>query len=178
MFHASRTLSRRLLWLALMLVLVATAGCGWFRGKRTAAYELSPEERPLELPPDLDSPRANPQMVIPQVAGGRAPAAVGSTAPPTRPTSPASLAGFELDDEKDSAFRRIGLALGRIEGVELGTASALIGSQEVRYQGQAFLVRVEPAGNGVRVSAVTPEGSAIDSGPAAQLLAQLRQRLN
>lgn len=173
-------LPRRLLLLALVATLTATSGCGWFRSKK-AIYESSPESRPLELPPDLDMPQANSEMVIPQVKPGR----VGnSPAPPVTAPPVSAAAGeaagindFVLDDQPESAFRRIGLALARIEGANVASSSQLLGSFEVQYQGQDFLVRAQPEGQGTRVSAVAPDGRALTSGPATQLLALLKQRL-
>ncbi len=170
---------KRPLVLALIVVLAATSGCGWFRSKKSV-YESSSESRPLELPPDLDMPQANPAMVLPAVAPGR----VGndrvapSGAPPAG-TSEAALVveEFQIQDQIDSAFRRIGLALDRIEGVEVVSASRLLGSHEVRYQGQGFLIRAQAEGETTRVSAVSTDGRPLTGGAAGQLLGLLRQRL-
>ena len=187
MLHASQTLPGRLFWLALMFAITTTTGCGWFGGKkkRTAAYQMSPEERPLELPPDLDMPRANPQMIIPQVSANArvsGAAAPSDVAPALGAVAAApEIAGindFTLTDSKDSAFRRIGLALGRVEGVGLASSSALLGNFEVQYLGQDFLIRIEEAEQGVRVHALTTDGREITSGPATQLLAPLKPRLS
>lgn len=177
----------RLLGLALVATVTVTSGCGWFGGNKKAAYESSSESRPLELPPDLDMPQANSEMVIPQVRPGRtgnSPAPVPS-APPAAGPQAAAVAGvasagiseFTLEDQIENAFRRISLALGRTEGVNVASSSQLLGSFEVQYQGQDFLIRIQPEGSSSRVSAVAPDGRALTAGPATELLAQLKQRL-
>ena len=188
MLHASQTLPGRLLGLLLILMIALTAGCGWFGGnkRKVAAYELAPEARPLELPPDLDMPMANPEMVIPvvppgPVGTGPAPPIRGVGTPAAAAAAGVTIAGvtdFTLEDSKANAFRRIGLALGRVEGVHTASSSELLGTFEVQYLGQDFLIRIEEAEVGVRVDAVTTDGREISTGPASQLLAQLKQRLS
>src|SRR3546814_8130470 len=49
------------------VTLLATSGCGWFRSKKEP-YKNAAESRPLEIPPDLDQPKTDPAMRIPDVA--------------------------------------------------------------------------------------------------------------
>ena len=49
---------------ALAVAVLATSGCGWFR-KENALYTQSPENRPLEVPPDLDRPGTAGALVAP-----------------------------------------------------------------------------------------------------------------
>ncbi len=152
---------------ALAAVLLSTAGCGWFRGGER--YLDATENRPLELPPGLDRPTVDPAMAVPTVAA-IAPASAPSAAP-------AAAASLVLDDTAENAFRRVGLALGRIEGVTVGGNSPLLGTYEVQYRGQDFLVRVQASGEQANVAALSPDGATLSSGPAVELIGQLRARL-
>jgi uncharacterized lipoprotein len=159
--HAS---ARAILLALLALALVATSGCGWFRGK--SIYEQAPESRPLEVPPDLDAPRIDPAMNIPEVAA-------------RRPAQAAPVAGgpFVLGDTPDSAYRRLGFALARIDGVEVTERAQLLAAYNVRYQGETFLVRVTAEGSGSRISATSADGSEASNAAAQRLLGLLQQRL-
>ena len=50
------------LLLAVVALGFALGGCGWFGGK-TKEYETSREERPLEVPPDLDAPATDERIL-------------------------------------------------------------------------------------------------------------------
>ena len=142
------------------VAVLATSGCSWFRGK--TGYELSPESRPLEIPPDLDAPPHDGALSIPAVAASQR--GIESQA-------------FNLDDTPAGAFDRVGIALGRIEGVSISERSQLLTVYTVAYEGETFLIRIAPQGEGARVSAVAGEGREITSGAGAKLLGLLRQRL-
>lgn len=144
-------------------LLVSVAGCSWFRGK--SGYEQSPESRPLSIPPDLDTPPRDPTLSIPE------PSARAVSAP----AAPASA--FTIADSREGALRRLGLALERIEGVEVTGSAQALGAYNVRYEGEDFLVRVVEAGGVVRIEAVGGNGAVINTGPAGKLLGLLRQRL-
>ncbi|MGY6517853.1 MAG: hypothetical protein ACXIUZ_03985 [Lysobacteraceae bacterium] len=165
----SSTVFRRLTVAALAVSLVATSGCGLFRSK--SAYEQSRETRPLEVPPDLNRPAIDPAMQLPTVAE-QASRPAGASAPG------GGVSRFDIDDSAESAWRRVGLALERIEGVTITNRAQLLSSFEVSYGGESFLVQVRPAGDrNATVTAVTASGQSIGSGPAAELLGLLRQRL-
>ena len=53
---------------ALVVAVLATSGCSWFR-KENALYAQAPENRPLEVPPDLDRPGTAGAMAVPDLAG-------------------------------------------------------------------------------------------------------------
>jgi uncharacterized lipoprotein len=162
--------SARAITLALLSVaLVASSGCGWFRGK--SVYEQSPESRPLEVPPDLDSPRVDPAMNIPGVAAPRAAPSVA--APPA-----ASGAPLVISDSPDSVWRRVGLALERIDGVEIVDRAQLISAYNVRYQGEEFLLMISADAAGSRITSTTADGRVAAGPGAARLLGLLRQRLS
>jgi uncharacterized lipoprotein len=154
----------------LAAALVATSGCGWFRGK--SVYDQAPEARPLEVPPDLDAPRIDPSMNIPEVTA--APRASQATARAAEP----SAAPFVIADTPESVYRRVGLALERIDGVEIAERAQLLAAYNVRFRGESFLVRVSAEADGSRISANTQDGSAASGAAADALLGLLRQRLN
>lgn len=142
--------------------LVATSGCSMFRGK--TGYELPPESRPLSIPPDLDAPATGDGLRIPA-----APVATAAAAAPAQ--------AFTLSDTPASAFGRVGIALTRIDGVSVSERSQLLGVYTVAYEGETFLIRISPEGQGVRIAAASADGREINSGTGAKLLGLLRQRL-
>jgi uncharacterized lipoprotein len=151
--------------LALLAVaIIGASGCGWFRGR--SGYEDAPEARPLEVPPDLDMPRVDPAMNIPATPSERSAAA-----------SAAASAPFTIADAADSAWRRVGLALDRIDGVTITDRAQLLSAYSVRYQGEEFLVRVVAEGSGSRISATSADGRESTTAAATRLLGLLRQRL-
>lgn len=158
---SSLTSNGRGLVVAVVAVAVlATSGCSWFRGK--TGYELSPESRPLEIPPDLDTPARDGALSIPAVAASQR--GIESRA-------------FDLQDTPTGAFGRVGIALGRIDGVSINERSQLLAIYTVAYEGETFLIRIAPQGEGARVSAATTDGREITTGAGAKLLGLLRQRL-
>ena len=48
--------------------MLTASGCSWFR-KDKGAYAEAPEDRPLEVPPDLDRPSTEGAMKLPPAAG-------------------------------------------------------------------------------------------------------------
>ena len=156
---------RRALALALVAAIAGTSGCSWWRGK--SGYENSPESRPLEVPPDLDRPAADSSMQIPATAG----------APRAAAARPASGASFLIADSAESAWRRLGLALERIEGVTIGERAQELAVYNVSYEGETFQVKIAAEGEGSRISAVNQDGAEVRTGAAGKLLALLKQRL-
>ena len=154
----------------LLLLVAATAlsGCSWFR--KEPAYLDSAESRPLDVPPDLVLPSSSAALQIPAAAAG---APAPGEAPPA---AVGAGTAFEITDSTESAFRRVGLALGRIDGVAATPVSAL-NSHEVTYKGQSFLVRLAARGESVRIDAISPKGTALTGGPAGELLGLLQSRL-
>lgn len=153
------------------VTLLATSGCGWFRSKKDP-YKNAAESRPLEIPPDLDQPKTDPAMRIPDVA--RPPASASISAVPQTLVSDGQ---FVLADTLDSAWRRVGLALERMDGVTVGARSEALGTTEVAYKGLTFLVRLRAQDNSTEISAVSTDGRALAGGPAAELLGLLKTRL-
>ena len=167
----SVSLSKRPLFLGLLAtsVVVGLSGCSFFRGK-DAPYLDSRESRPLEVPPDLVLPSSTAALQIPAAVGG----APGPGEAP--PAAFGAATGFDLSDTTENAFRRVGLALGRIDGA-VATPVAALNSYEVGFRGERFLVRLGARGEAVRVDAISTEGAPLSAGAAGELLGQLRARL-
>lgn len=158
--------SRALLLAALVALVSSAGGCRWLRGQ--SPYSLSPESRPLEVPPDLDRPRSEPALAIPDVSQRAAGAAVATSA----------VESFVVPaDAPDSVWRRLGLALARVEGVEITERAQLLNAYNVRFEGETFLVRAQAEGENTRVIATAGDGRALSGGAAARLLGILKQRL-
>jgi uncharacterized lipoprotein len=158
---------RRILSALLIAAVASSAGCSWFRGK--SGYENSPESRPLEIPPDLDMPATDPGMQVPAVAGVSSPGAA----------SPATGGGsFTISDTPQGAWKRVGVALERVDGVTITDRAEILSVYNVSYDGQDFLVKVEADGEASRISALDAEGKALTTGSAARLIALLRERLS
>lgn len=180
---------RPLLLGALAVALISQGGCAWTRSKlgMDAKYEDSVQNRPLEVPPGLDLPSTAGAITVPDVteaaianAAAPIPSTPASSLPAAAGGAAAAVAGvesFTIDDTVDSAWRRLGLALGKIEGVTLGERAQLLNSYEVTYQGTAMLIRAEAVGEQSRVVALGANGQPLTTGAAAQLLGLLKARL-
>jgi uncharacterized lipoprotein len=174
---------RPLLAGALVVTVFASSGCGWIRSKwgNEGAYQESRQNQPLEVPPGLDVPSTAGAVTIPDAPAGAAMAAPGEGVPSDVGAAPAgNVAGIEsftLSDSVESSWRRIGIALGKIEGATIGDRAQLLNSYEVSYQGVSMLVRAEAVDGQTRVVALGQDGQPIRTGVATQLLALLKARL-
>lgn len=168
---------RPLLVATVALSIIATSGCSWIRNKwgNEGAYRDARQNQPLEVPPGLDAPSTAGGVVIPDAPAG----APVSTSVPSASAAPvvAGIDAFTLDDTLEGSWRRIGIALGKIEGVTVSNRAQLLNSYEVSYKGVAFLLRAEQAGGQTRVVALGQDGQPIRSGVATELLAILKARL-
>ena len=151
---------------------VSMSGCHWF-GKKNTAYQMSPESRPLEVPPDLDHPDTQSAMQVPDTGTQSVTRSSLST---VRPASSAS--GFVVAGDRDGVFDKVGAALAATQGVTIASKAQLLGTYDVSYQGSSFLVRVTKTDAGVYVSAVDPRGMPADSAGATQLIAALKTQLS
>ena len=168
---------RPLLAILVGAALLSQSGCVWLRTKfaNTAVYEDSKQSDPLEMPPDLDVPNTSAGVAIPDVTPNPM---AQSGAPQSVPVAPsAPMDGFMLADTAESAFRRIGVALSKIDGVVLGESFEAAGTHSVTFQGTPMLIKVEGTGESARVSAINPDGTRMTGGAAGQLLAILKSRL-
>lgn len=180
---ASPLSHRTLLIGALAVALLTQGGCAWTRAKlgMDAKYQESRHNQPLEVPPGLDLPSTAGAMSVPDVAANSAAAAPGEAVPAAGVSASAAavpgIDAFTMADTVDSAWRRLGIALAKIEGVTIGDRAQLLNSYEVSYQGSSMLIRAEATGDQTRVVALGANGQPLTSGPATQLLALLKARL-
>ena len=167
---------RPLLVATVALSVIATSGCSWVRNKwgNEAAYQGSRQNQPLEVPPGLDTPAAAGAVVIPDAPAG---GAVSTEVPSAGETPVSGVDSFVLADSAGSSWRRIGIALGKIEGVTISNRAQLLNSYEVSYKGVAMLLRAEDVGGQTRVVALGQDGQPIRTGVATELLALLKARL-
>ena len=176
------TLSFRPLMVATLAVAVlASSGCSWIRSKwgNEAEYQASRQNQPLEVPPGLDMPSTAGAINIPAASPTASAAAVPQGVPSAQAADPAiaGIEAFTLDDSVASSWRRIGIALGKIEGVTVGERAQLLNRYQVSYKGVTVLLRAEAAGEQTRVVALGPDGQPVRSGVATELLAVLKARL-
>ncbi|MDQ3289157.1 MAG: hypothetical protein M3Q42_13065 [Pseudomonadota bacterium] len=150
----------------LLLSLVATSGCAWFR-KTDDLYAQSPESRPLEVPPDLDRPNTSASLSSPALASATA------TAAPPRPAAGTAV-GFTTGGTRDEVYSQVEAALAGIEGVNVVSRAIGLGVFDVNYQDSNFLVRVSEVGPSVYVSAVDPRGLPASGEAPTRLIAALR----
>ncbi len=179
--------ARTLLAMSLATALLASSGCSMLHRpdgsvrflphRHNADYSKSQENRPLEVPPDLDTPATDPSMQIPATRGaasynGSVPPAAGSIAPTSGNPS------FLLADSVSGSWSRMGRALGRIDGVTITQRTQLINSYEVQYKGATMLLRANSeGGQSTRVDAVGADGKPMRTPEALELLGLLRNRI-
>ena len=140
------------------LVALATAlgGCSLFH-HHDNYYSKAVESRPLEVPPDLETPAGTNELVVPP-AGNGAPAAtpapsaaaVQSPAMPSSGTPPAATGtmqtegGLHVTDSVEHTWQRVGIAL---ERAQVGTIS------ERDEAGHGYTLDVQ----GLKASTVEPQ---------------------
>jgi len=149
----------------LVTALIASSivsGCGFINRhfhKENTAYKTSTQERPLEVPPDLDKPNTAGALTIPQAGGtaaatpaypaevpdpstgaspAAAPAAGGAAAPAVSAGPGATLSGdgLHVADTVESAWSRVGLALERSGAATISARDEANRSFDVQTTGQ------------------------------------------
>lgn len=104
-------------------------GCGFIHrhfDRKDDSYKKSVNERPLEVPPDLDTPNSSGALVVPAAGAAAGTASIGSATPPgtdatgSPPAAAASARGVAIGgdsivvtDNVDNTWSRVGLALER-----------------------------------------------------------------
>lgn len=165
---------RPLLIGAVAIAMLSQSGCAWTRSKlgMDAKYQDSVQNQPLEVPPGLDTPPTLGAITVPDLGPNAGSASVAAGVAGT-----AAVASFTLADSVDSAWRRIGIALGKIEGASNIVPAQALSSYEVTFQGATMLVRAQVVDGQTQVLALGPDGKPLGTGPAAQLLGLLKARL-
>lgn len=158
---------------ALAVAVLATSGCGWFR-KENALYAQAPENRPLEVPPDLDRPgnagalAAPDQPVSVTRSQMQAPSGAAAAAPDT---------GFSVAADRDEVYAQVGELLAATPGLAVVNSAQLLGTYDINYEGSNFMIRVVRSEAGAHVSAVDPRGQPAQGEEPRKLIAALRARL-
>jgi uncharacterized lipoprotein len=173
----SSSLSRSLALALLAVSIAGLSGCKWFKKGAKGDYALSPEMRPLEVPPDLNLPTTSGAMQIPPAAGQATAAAPGTGAAAAATATAPVSGGFNVAGSRDEVFAKVGDALGGIEGVAIASRAQLLGTYDVAYEGSNFLVRVVGVEAGAYVSAVDPRGLPATGEAATKLMAELKAKL-
>ena len=158
-------LMRSLLVGAVVLSLAsAGAGCSWFKSKNKSNYTASKESQPLEVPPGLSLPDTSAATALPSLSNsGVSRSGVASD--------------ISLSGTAEANYPKIGAALEGINGVVINGRAEALGSFDVTYQGQSFLVRVQNSSSGSRLIALSPDGRILTTGPAAALMAAIKAKL-
>lgn len=162
----------RVLTLALLatVAVAATSGCSWFKKGARGDYALAPETRPLEVPPDLNLPDTAGAMKVPTLASSAGQQAAAGPAA-------AAKSGFFVSGGKDEVFDKVGEALAQIPGLTIASRAQMLGSYDVSYEGNNFLVRVTSSDGNSYVSAVDPRGMPATAEAPQALIAALKTKL-
>ena len=171
---APSSLFRPLLIGAVAIAMLSQSGCAWTRSKlgMDVKYQDSVHNQPLEVPPGLDTPPTLGAITVPELGPNAGSAPVGSGVP-----GAGAVSSFTLNDSLDSAWRRMGIALGKIDGVSNVESVQALSSYEVTFKGTTMLVRAQAVDGQTRVVALGPDGQPLGTGPAAELLGLLKARL-
>ncbi len=173
--HPSQFRALRPLFVAVVVVIaIGTSGCHLFSRKHSV-YSQSAENRPLEVPPDLDRPNTEGAIEVPVV--GPSSVSRSSLPAPSRTSSQNNASGFTMAGDRDDVFNKVGTALAATEGLTIVSKVQLLGTYDVSYQGANFLVRVIKLDTGVYVSAVDPRGIPANNEAATRLVAALKASL-
>jgi uncharacterized lipoprotein len=151
------------------------AGCSWFK-KTHELYAQSPEMRPLEVPPDLDLPRTDGAMALPPAPGSVTRSTMGAQAAGTAAAA-ANPTGFTVAGDRDALFARVGELLDATPGLTVVTRAQILGTYDVDYEGQKFLVRVVKVDSGAYISAIDPRGLPAEGEAPVKLIAALKAAL-
>lgn len=164
--RVSNSISRPLVIVALAVSVLGVSGCKWFK-KGNPDYSMSPETRPLEVPPDLNLPNTAGAMKLPPASAPLV--SQGATT--------GSATSFHVVGNRDEVFNKLGAALDATDGVAIASRAPLLGTYDVSYEGSNFLVRVASVETGTYVSAVDPRGIPAAGAAPAKLVAQLKAAL-
>jgi uncharacterized lipoprotein len=167
---------------ALAVAVLAGSGCHWFH-RGNADYQKSVENRPLEIPPDLDKPAIDATMQIPSGNAGAARRGVSSVPPAASSIAPAGSvaaggdASFLVTDTPSGAWTRMGNSLDHMDGVTVTQRAQLLNSYEVQFKGATFLLRASGEGTASRINAIGADGQVLHSAQANELLGLLHDRI-
>jgi len=150
MVSVRRTIYALLTTVALTSLL---GGCGFIHrhfDRKDDGYKKSVNERPLEVPPDLDTPNSSGALVVPTPgAGAGSAAAVASATPPgtdaagappavAAPAGAVAIGGDSIvvADNVENTWSRVGLALERSGAAKILGRDQASGTYTVQTTGQ------------------------------------------
>lgn len=114
----------------LLVAIVSVAGCGFVHkhfGRDDSAYRKAAQDRPLEIPPDLDTPSSSGALTIPAAGGASSFTAAAAASPSANSLAPNAQPpaatiqpgvqiggdGLSVADSVENAWTRVGLAIER-----------------------------------------------------------------
>jgi len=153
----------RALQAVVLASVVAVMATGCFSKGTRDDFALPADQRPLEIPPAL-------------VEGAAAPV-TGAPAPLVAPAANTAGNGFTVPGERDAVYARVGQVLEGVDGLQIASRAQLLGSYDVAFQGENFLVRLVAVEAGVYISAVDPRGMPANSDAAKAVIGQLQAAL-
>ncbi|UWX04485.1 hypothetical protein H1235_05985 [Pseudoxanthomonas sp. NC8] len=153
-------------------VVAALGGCSWFHKGAKGDYALAPEQRPLEVPPDLNLPDTSGAMALPPAGGVSRPQAAPGAAPAASPNGFTVSAGRDIRSSVRSEPHCAGS-----KALAIASSAQLLGTYDVSYRGGAFLVRVVAVEGGSYVSAVDPRGLPATGEAPLKVIAALQAEL-
>lgn len=197
---------KKLPLIAVIALATLGGGCSWFHsGTRNPQWHSAQQERPLEVPPDLEKPVNAAALSIPDLpANASTSASVSATEPEATPpgTQATAAAGAQavgtgslvFNDTVDSVYGRVGIALKRGDIGKLVAEDAAAHSYQVEVsttqveKPKGFFARIFSSAKKREVNATVAVSVVADgdkarvdlSGPEAavrQLQAALQQRL-
>src|SRR3546814_3608861 len=116
---------------ALAVAFLGASGCSWFR-KGDELYAQSPENRPLDVPPDLNLPDTSGAM---KLRGGDTTQSVSRSSVVASATSAPDNTGFTVAGERDAVFDRIGEVLAATDAVTIASPAQILGTHGAATQG-------------------------------------------
>ena len=87
----------------------------------------------------------------------------------------ASSTAFTVAGTREQVFGQVGAVLDSLDGLDVASRSELLGTFDVSYQGQNFLLRVAAVEGGVHVAAVDPRGVAAAGEAPRQVIAAVQK---
>ena len=135
---------------ALVIAGSLLSGCSWFHRDRVDYYKGAQETRPLEVPPDLDTPSSSKELVVPGPGAASAPAAAGTTqaatsAAPSNAAAGAQGADLHVADSVEHTWQRVGLALDRAQIGTLTSRDEAGRSYTMDFNGTVTTAEAPPA---------------------------------
>ncbi len=195
---------KKLPLIAVIALATLGGGCSWFHsGTRNPQWHSAQQERPLEVPPDLEKPVNAAALSIPDLPAN-ASTSTGATEPEATPpgTQATAAAGAQavgtgslvFNDTVDSVYGRVGIAFKRGDIGKLVAEDAAAHSYQVEVtttqveKPKGFFARIFSSAKKREVNATVAVSVVADgdkarvdlSGPEAavrQLQAALQQRL-